>query len=96
MRKGSVAIVPIMLAIMLIFWAIWFVGERSEDTKVISNVEKLQELHENAAMYAMQRKIDLLQENALKDENERLNDDEINATINQEVSDLMRKNGIDE
>ena len=88
MRKGSIAIVPILLAIALIFWAIWFMGQESDNTQVISNVQKLQKLHENAAIYAMKRKIEILE----KSGRNQLTDEE-KAQIEQEVQTMMQKNG---
>jgi len=90
LRKGSVAIVPIFLAIALIFWAIWFMGEESDNTHVITNIKKLEDLHENAAFHAMRRKIEILENdhtNELSDENK--------TQIEQEVQQLMRKNNVE-
>ena len=88
MRKGSVAIVPIILVVALLFWAIWFMGQESDNTHVISNLEKLQNLHENAAMYAMKRKIEILEQTGKNE----LTDEE-KAQIEQEVRTMIQKNG---
>ena len=88
MRRGSVAIVPILLAIALIFWAIWFMGQESDNTHVISNVQKLQQLHQNAAIYAIKRKIEILEQTGQTE----LTDAQ-KAQIEQEVQTMMQKNG---
>ena len=88
MRRGSVAIVPILLAIALIFWAIWFMGQESDNTHVISNIQKLEHLHQNAAMYAIKRKIEILEQTGQTE----LTDAQ-KAQIEQEVQTMMQKNG---
>ena len=90
MRKGSVAIVPIFLAIALIFWAIWFMGEESDNTHVISKMQKLQKVHENAAFYAMKKKIRILEEA----QREELTQEEKDQ-IENDVQSLMQKNRLD-
>ena len=87
MRKGSVAIVPIFLAIALIFWAIWFMGQESDNTHVITTMQKLERVHENAAIYAMKKKVHILEEA----QREELTEDE-KKQIQDEVQNLMQKN----
>lgn len=53
MRKGSIAIVPIILAIMVLFWFIWFLGGESDQLHRINQVENLQHLQENLLVSAM-------------------------------------------
>lgn len=89
MRKGSIAIVPVLLAIALIFWAIWFMGQESDNTHVISDIQKLQKLHENAAIYAVKREIEILEKTGKTE----LTDAQ-KTQIEREVQTMMQKNGM--
>ena len=55
MRKGSVAIVPIFLAIMVLFWFIWFLGGESDQLHKITQIENLQHLQERLLTASIQR-----------------------------------------
>jgi hypothetical protein len=87
MRKASVALVPILIAIVVMFWVIWYMGEESDNTKEITQIQKLQALQVNMAKYAISRKIALLQEGKTEEEAEEIVKDEIDA--------MMEKNKID-
>jgi len=89
LRKGSIAIVPVLLAIALIFWAIWFMGQESDNTHVISDIQKLQKLHENAAIYAVKREIEILEKTGKTE----LTDAQ-KTQIEREVQTMMQKNGM--
>ena len=85
MRRASVAIVPILLAIALVFWTIWFMGQESQNTHVISDMQKLQQLQSNAALYAIKRKIELLEQGMDEESSE--------AKVKEEVEIMMQRNG---
>lgn len=56
MRKGSVAIVPIILSIMVMFWFIWFLGGESDQLHRINKLENLQHLQANLILAAIKRR----------------------------------------
>jgi len=52
-RRASAAIVPLFLAIMLLFWFIWFLGGESDhlyNTSELTNLHKVQDKLLEAAM----------------------------------------------
>lgn len=89
MRNGTIVIVPIFIAIALMFWAIWFMGQEASNTKTITNIEQLQKLQQNAIIYAIERRKQILQQ---KGANELTPDEE--AMIEAEIQNMMKKNGV--
>jgi hypothetical protein len=56
MRNGSVAIVPLFLGIMILFWVIAFMGGASDTLFQVNNVERIKHIQQKmlipAAKYA--------------------------------------------
>jgi len=90
MRRGSVAIVPLLLAIMLFFWFIWFLGGESDTLHEINNVEHLHHIQEELVISAMQEKIRLEQNQSVSN----LTDSQIDDAVNGYVDQMMLNNQI--
>ncbi len=59
MRNGSAAIVPLFLAISLLFWFIWFLGGSNDQLHRINEVEHLQHLQERLILPAVKFRYEL-------------------------------------
>jgi len=88
MRNASIAIVPIILAIMTLLWFIWIVGFESDNLYRINEVERLQHLQESLVIPAMKRW------NELKKANPHMTEDDLNATVNVYINEMMEINNI--
>jgi len=88
MRKGSVAIVPLLIALMLFFWFIWFMGGENDSLHTINKVEHLHHIQEELVISALQEKIRLEQNG--KSESEAI--DQVNGYVNA----MMQANKIQE
>jgi len=56
MRNAAAAIVPLFLAIMLLFWFIMFMGGSSDTLRGVSNVENLRHLQTKLLLPALKEK----------------------------------------
>lgn len=63
MRNGSVAIVPLLLSIMTLFWFIWFLGGGSDTLHRVNEVENLQNLQERLLVAAVKFRLEYEREN---------------------------------
>lgn len=63
MRRGSVAIVPLILALMLFFWFIWFLGGENDMLFEINKIEHVQHVQESLIIPAIQERLKLEQAN---------------------------------
>lgn len=90
MRRGSVAIVPLILAIFALFWFIWFMGGENDNLHQINNVENLQHLQERLIVAAVKRKYELAKANP------NLSDAELNAQVELYIHTMMQSNKVDE
>jgi hypothetical protein len=88
MRRGSVAIVPLILAIFALFWFIWFMGGENDNLHQINNVENLQHLQEKLVIPAMQYRY------GLKAANPDMSEAELDAAVNQYINEMMVANKI--
>ncbi|MDD5717754.1 MAG: hypothetical protein PHW64_08100 [Sulfuricurvum sp.] len=97
MRRGSVAIVPLILALMLFFWFIWFMGGENDSLMQINKVEHVQHLQEELMIAAMQRH--LATEQDLRRSNPNISDINAKAAADldadQYVKIMMQNNQID-
>ena len=90
MRNGAVAIFPLLLAISLLFWFIWFLGGASDTLHEVTNVENLQHTQERLVIAALKKKQEL------RDANPNFTEEELNEKVNQYIHDIMVLNNIDE
>lgn len=90
MRRGSVAIVPLILAIFALFWFILFMGGENDNLHNINQVQNLQHLQERLLVAAIKRRFDLERENP------NMSETEINNAVNTYIHNIMIVNKIDE
>ena len=90
MRRGSAALVPLLLAIMLLFWFIWFLGGESDNLHKVNQLENLQHTQERLVIAALRKKQEL------RDTNASLSDAQLNQKVNEYIHNIMVLNNIDE
>ena len=90
MRKGSVAMVPLLFAIMLLFWFIWLLGGENDNLHKVNQLENLQRTQERLIIAACQKE----QELQMSDAN--LTEAQIKEKVNQYIHNIMVLNKIDE
>ncbi len=90
MRKGSVAMVPLLFAVMLLFWFIWLLGGENDNLHKVNQLENLQRTQERLIIAACQKK----QELQMSDAN--LTETQIKDKVNQYIHNIMVLNKIDE
>ena len=88
MRNGSAAIVPLFIGIMLLFWAIMFLGSSGDTLHSVNKVENLQHLQTKLLLPALKKKYKEEKENGLSST-------AASASANNYVHAMMVKNGID-
>jgi hypothetical protein len=91
MRRGSVAIVPLLLALLLFFWFMWFMGGENDNLVQINKVQHLYHLQEELVIAAMQQRIELEQQC-----HPDCNDAELDAAVELYVDEMMKLNKIQE
>jgi hypothetical protein len=90
MRKGSVAIVPLMLGIFALFWFILFMGGENDNLHNINQIENLQHLQERLLLAAVKRRYEL------EKENPNMSETEITNAVDAYIHNIMIVNKIDE
>lgn len=90
MRRGSAAIVPLFLAIMILFWFMMFLGGASDTQKVVNDVGNLSHLHDRLIYAVAKRYYDL------KAQNPTWSDERLETEANEYVRLIMKKNKIDD
>jgi hypothetical protein len=88
MRKGSVAIVPLIIALMLFFWFMWFLGGENDMLLQINKVENVQHIQEELIISAMQRH--LTSEQDLKKLNPAMSDTALKQLADKDGSDYVK------
>lgn len=63
MRNGVAAIVPLFLAIMLLFWVIWFLGGESDHLHKTTSLTYLHKVQDKLLEAAIHRRYELLENN---------------------------------
>ncbi|MBN2869554.1 MAG: hypothetical protein JXK04_01200 [Campylobacterales bacterium] len=84
------AIVPLLIALMLFFWFIWFLGGENDSLHRINKVQHLHHLQEELVIAAMQQRIELEQAHP------EWSSAQLDAAVNQYVNDMMAINNIHE
>ena len=85
MRNGSASLVPLFIAIVLIFWSIMFLGDSSDTLKAVSDGTRTNRIQSKMIIPAGIKAFELEQEGVLTDA-------EIDAAVDKYVSDMMDKN----
>jgi hypothetical protein len=88
MRRGSVAIVPALLAVMLLFWFIAFLGGASDTLHTVNNVENLQHLQQKLLLSAAKHR------NGLSKVHPEWSDDELTIQTDAYIDEIMVLNNI--
>lgn len=88
MRRGSVAIVPLIFSIMLFFWFIWFMGGENDSLFQINKIENLQHIQEEIAVAALQYGV------KLKHDTPSLTPAQVDAQVSIFVNDMIAKNNL--
>ena len=94
MRKGSAAIVPLFIAIMLLFWFIAFMGGANDTLHSVNNVTNLQQLQKKLLVSAMKYRYEL--EREARNKNTTITDAELDAKVNDYINQIMILNKIQE
>lgn len=89
MRRGSVAIVPLFLAIVLLFWFIWFLGGANDNLHKVNQIENLQHLQDRLLQSAIMKRYEL------EEADPSLSDAELDAAVDTYIKEIMKVNGID-
>ncbi len=89
MRRGSAAIVPLFLAIVLLFWFIWFLGNANDNLHKVNQIENLQHTQERLLQAAMQKRYEI------EEANPNLSDEELDAQVDKYIKEMMKLNNID-
>jgi predicted PurR-regulated permease PerM len=88
-RRGSVAIVPLFLAIALLFWFIWFFGNANDNLHKVNQIENLQHTQDRLLQAAIQKRYEL------EEANPTLSDKELDKTVDKYIKEMMKLNKID-
>lgn len=89
MRRGSVAIVPLFLAIALLFWFIWFLGGANDNLHKVNQIENLQHLQDRLLQSAIIKRYELAEADPS------MSDEELDAAVDKYIQEIMKVNGID-
>jgi hypothetical protein len=89
-RRGSVAIVPLFLAITLLFWFIWFLGGANDNLHKVNQIENLQHTQDRLLQAAIQKRYEL------EAADPTLSDDELDNQVDTYIKEMMKVNDIDD
>jgi hypothetical protein len=90
MRRGSAAIVPLFIAIMLLFWFMWIMGGANDSLHKVNQLENLQRTQERLIIAALRKKQEL------RDTNASMTETELNSEVNKYIHNIMVLNKIDD
>ena len=93
-RRGSLAVIPILLGFMVIMWAVWFFGFEQNMSQRISNVQNGKGIQSIIALSAAKKRSNWKQELTEDKSRRKYSDDEIDTMVNDFIQDLMQKNNI--
>lgn len=89
MRRGSAAIVPLFLAIVLLFWFIWFFGNANDNLHKVNQIENLHHLQDRLLLAAIKKRYEL------EEENPTMSDEELDQEVDKYIKEMMKLNKID-
>lgn len=93
MRNASAALVPLLLAVMLIFWFAAFMGSENDNAHAINDVTNLQKLQEKLLISAAKQRFTL--KAASKEQDLDLSDEQVNDRVDQYIKYIMVSNKIE-
>jgi hypothetical protein len=88
MRRASVAVVPLLLAVMILFWFIWTLGFEGDNLHRINEVQNLQHLQESLVVPAMKRRYELAKANP------QMSEEELRVAVDAYIDEIMVVNKI--
>lgn len=97
MRNGIAAIVPLFLAIMLLFWVIWFLGGESDNLHKTTNLTHLHKVQDKLLEAAIYRRYELIENNRdLYEETSGVKRDALDKKLSDDNHEMMKMNNIDD
>ncbi len=88
MRKGSAAIIPLFLAVVALFWFIWFMGGANDNLHRVNELKNLHHLQERLLLSAVKRRYELAEADPS------LSDAELDAAVDAYIDQMMLLNKI--
>ena len=96
MRRASVAIVPLFLAILLLFWFIWFLGGESDNLHKTTELTHLHKVQDKLLEAAIIRRYELATHNKELYGEEGQKKAALDTKISNDNHIMMQKNKIDD
>ncbi|QOP42212.1 hypothetical protein [Sulfurimonas marina] len=93
MRNASAALVPLLIAVMAIFWFIAFMGGANENLHDVNDATNLQHLQEKLLISAVRYRHKV--ESEAKEQGLTLSEDEINQKVDAYIEYIMVSNNIE-
>lgn len=93
MRKASAALVPLLIAVMMLFWFIAFMGGSNDDLHTVNNVTNLQHLQEKLLISSVRYRYKVIAE--AQEQNLTLTEDEIDQKVDAYIEYIMVSNKIE-
>lgn len=93
MRKGSAALVPLLIAIMLLFWFIAFMGSENDNLHTVNGVTNLQKIQEKLLISSVRYRYKIATE--AKKEGVTLTEEELDQKVDQYIQHIMIENKIE-
>ena len=90
MRNGSAALVPLILAVMLLFWFIMFMGGANDNLAKVNGIVHHQNLEERLLKAAAAKYIQLEEQN--KEAETPLSEAEMKALVDAYIARMIDKN----
>jgi len=94
MRNGSAALVPLLFAIMLLFWFIWFLGGENDNLHQVNQLENLQHTQERLIIAACKKKQEFRRK--FRDDNVSFTETDLDNNVSAHIHQIMILNKIDE
>lgn len=88
MRSGFVSIVPLLIAVMFIFWFMIFMGYENTNLSHINQMQNIQNTEDRLLYAALKYKYKLLREQP------ELSESEVDDQVEEYIKTIMQKNGL--
>lgn len=93
MRAGSAALVPLLIAFMLLFWFITFMGGSNDNLHTVNEVTNLKRLQEKLLISSIRYKNKIKAE--AQEQGEALSEGELDQKVDEYVEYIMISNNIE-
>ena len=94
MRNGSAAIIPLLIAVMLIFWFAYFMGGANDTLHKVNKVTNLQHIQDKLVIAAIRYRAKI--EAEAREQGLNLSEAEIDKKVDSYIEYVMKRNKIDE